>query len=159
MKRYTALALAMFIFLTGCATQPFVPTETTEVVDIPGQKQRDIYNKTRQWFSQYFVSGKSVIDYENPESGTIIGNGIADIGTDAIGIIKHRIHYNIRIDVKDEKLRAITKINKFTNTDSSSTYDVLYITEEKNAKAKAHVSAIIADIKKYVNGKNDDNKW
>jgi hypothetical protein len=159
MKQNTVLVLAMLVSLAGCAMQPFVPTETTEVVDLPGQKQRDIYNKTRQWFSQYFVSGKSVVDYENPEAGTIIGNGIADIGTDPLGMIKYRIQYNIRIDVKDEKLRAITKIIKHTNTDSSSTYDVSSITDDRNAKARAHVSAIVADIKKYVSSRKDDSKW
>src|SRR3954469_20214384 len=149
MKQHTVLLVATLVFLAaGCATQPVVPTEITEVVDLPGQKQRDIYNKTRQWFSQYFVSGKSVVDYESPEAGTIIGNGIADIGTDPVGIIKYQIHYNIRVDVKDEKLRAITKVNKHTNTDSSHTYDVGYITDDRSAKAKAQVSAIVADIKK-----------
>ena len=89
MKKYTVIVLATFAFVVGCAMQPFVPTEATEVVDFPGQKQRDIYNKTRQWFSQYFVSGKSVVDYENPatlqlvlesESVAVIGKPVRPFG-------------------------------------------------------------------------------
>src|ERR1700742_4390947 len=93
----TSVFVATLALMAGCATQPYVPVETTEVIDLPGQKQRDIYNKSRQWFSQYFVSGKSVVDYESPEAGTIIGNGIATIGSDPFGIIKYNIHYNIRL--------------------------------------------------------------
>ena len=159
MKNQTSVLLATFVLVAGCAMQPYVPVETTEVVDLPGHKQRDIYNKTRQWFSQYFVSGKSVVDYENPEAGTIIGNGVATIGSDPFGVITYQIHYNIRIDTKDEKLRAATKIIKHTNTDSKSTYDVGYLAEDRNAKAKAHVSTIVADIKKYVSERKDDSKW
>ena len=157
MKRPTSVLVAAFALIVGCATQPYVPVETTEVIDLPGQKQRDIYNKTRQWFSQYFVSGRSVVDYESPEAGTIIGNGIATIGSDPFGIIKYNIHYNIRLDMKDEKLRAVTRIIKHTNTDTKSTYDVTYSTEDRDAKAKAHVSTIVADIKKYVSEGKD--KW
>lgn len=159
MKQRTSLLVITAALFAGCAMQPYVPIETSEVVDLPGQKQRDIYNKTRQWFSQYFVSGESVVDYESPETGTIIGNGVATIGTDPLGLITHRIHYNIRIDTKDDKLRAVTKIIKHTNTDSTSTYDVGYLSEERNAKARAHVSTIVADIKKYVAERKDDSNW
>jgi hypothetical protein len=149
-------AVVLLILAAGCAMQPHVPTETTEVVDIPGQKQKDIYNKTRQWFSQYFVSGKSVVDYENAEVGTIIGNGIADNGSDPLGLITYKFRYNIRIDTKDEKFRVVTKIIEHTNTDGKSTYTVNMVTEERNAKAVARVSTIVADIKKYI---TDSKGW
>jgi Domain of unknown function (DUF4468) with TBP-like fold len=159
MKQLKFALLATLVLVASCATQPYVPIETTEVVNLPGQKQRDIYNKTRQWFSQYFVSGKSVVDYENAEAGTIIGNGVANIGRDPLGLIAYDIHYNVRIDMKDEKLRAVTRIIKHTNTDHKSTYDVSYSSEERDAKAKAHISMIVADIKKYVSDRKDDTKW
>jgi hypothetical protein len=151
--------LAGFALIAGCAMQPVVPVDVTETISIPGQRQGEIYKKTRQWFSQYFVSGKSVVDYENPEAGTIIGNGIAKIGSDTLGIIRYEIHYNIRIDIKDEKFRAITKIIKHTNTDSNSTYDVNYVTAERNADALAHVATIVDNIKKYVTDTKHDPSW
>jgi len=159
MKQQAAVLLVTFALVGGCAMQPYVPIETAAVVELAGQKQRDIYNKTRQWFSQYFVSGASVVDYENQETGTIIGNGVATIGSDPFGLITYRIHYNIRIDTKDEKLRAVTKIIKHTNTDSKSTYDVSYLSEDRNAMATAHISTIVADIKKYVKERKDDSNW
>ncbi|MDO9048184.1 MAG: DUF4468 domain-containing protein [Methylobacter sp.] len=150
--------LAGSALITGCAMQPVVPVDATETISIPGQSQRDIYKKIRQWFSQYFVSGKSVVDYENPEAGTIIGNGIAQIGS-TLGVVVNSIHYNIRIDTKDEKFRVVTKIIKHTNTDSDSTYDVSNVTSGRNAAALAHVATIVADIKKYVTNTKHDPSW
>jgi hypothetical protein len=144
----------------GCATKPFVPTESSSVVDVSGISQKQLFERTRQWFSQYFVSGKSVVDYENREIGTIIGNGIAEIGSDPIGIIKYRIHYNIKIETKDGKFRATTTTLKHTNTDTSSTYDVNQISPDREEMAAAHIGKIVANIRAYVvnqggSGKSD----
>jgi len=135
-----------------------VSVETTEVVEVQNQNQKEIYAKARQWFSQYFVSGKSVVDYEDPETGTIIGNGIAQIGTDPFGLIKYNIEYNIRIDTKDGKFRVVTKIIKHTNTDTNGTYDVNYLSKDRESLAVQHVSKIVSDINKYVIDPKIDNK-
>lgn len=74
----TALFVGVLSVVAGCQTTQYKPVEVTDVVNIPNQSQEEIYNKTRQWFSQYFVSGESVVDYEDPKTGTIIGNGIAE---------------------------------------------------------------------------------
>lgn len=153
------LAIAIIFFVAGCAMQPFSPVETAEVVDVPNMKQQEIYNKARQWFSEYFVSGESVIDYESVETGTIIGNGIALIGSDPFGIIQYKIHYNLRIDTKDGRFRTNTKIIKHTNTDSSSTYTANMVTEERSAKALEHVNALVADIARYVGDVSHDENW
>jgi len=158
MKLRLAVILFFSSVLIGCVTTPYKPIETSEVISIPAQSQKDIYNKTRQWFSQNSVSGKSVVDYEDPETGTIIGNGIADIGTDMLGIIKYSINYNIRVDTKDGKFRALTTIVKHTNTVSSSTYTVHNVSEKRNKLATEHVKKIVQNIKAYVtNDRHDSN--
>lgn len=153
-----ALIFALVLLATGCVTQQYKPVETSNIVQVPNQNQKAIYDKTRQWFSQYFVSGKSVVDYENPETGTIIGNGIASIGSDAFGIIQYKIKYNVRIDTKDGKFRALTTINEHTNTDSSSTYTVNNVSKDREKDAINHVNKIISDIKDYVTNKKHDSK-
>ena len=145
-----ALLVSVIIFSFGCATQQFQPVELTNVVTIPNKDQKAIYNKTRQWFSQYFVSGESVIDYEDKEAGTIIGNGIAKIGSDPFGFVQYNIKYNVRIDTKDGKFRALTKISQHTNTDSKSTYTVYNVSKDRAADAEKHVNKIVTDIKNYV---------
>mgnify|MGYP000420393192 CR=1 FL=1 len=136
--------------LAGCATKPFSPVESSSVVEVSGLSQQELFDKTRQWFSQYFVSGKSVVDYENRELGTIIGNGVSEIGRDPFGMITYSIHYNIKIETKDGKFRATTKISKHTNTDSSNTYDVNHLSVKREEMAAAHVEKIVSDIKKYI---------
>lgn len=153
------LMLSMVILVAGCVPQQYKPIETTEVVNVPSQDQKNIYNKTRQWFSQYFVSGKSVVDYENPETGTIIGNGVAQIGSDPFGIIQYKIEYNIRIDTKDGRFRALTNIVKHTNTDSKGTYTVNNVSKNRETDAVNHVSKIVNDIKNYVTDKKHDSNW
>lgn len=152
------LAVAFVAIVTGCAsTTPYQPTEVAEVVEIPGQSQEQIYNKSRQWFSQYFVSGESVVDYEDKSTGTIIGNGIALIGTSGLGIITEKIEYNLRIDTKDGRLRALTTINKHTNTDSTNgTYTTTYVPQDRVMRAEAQVKGIVADLKKYITSEKND---
>lgn len=154
----TIAALAVSLSLAGCATTEYKAVEVTSVVNVPNQDQKALFKKTRQWFSQYFVSGESVVDYEDPESGTIIGNGIANIGSDPFGIIQYKIKYNVRIDTKDNKFRALTKIIEHTNTDSKSTYTVSYVSKERIADAEKQVNEIVKDIETYVTNKKLDNK-
>lgn len=155
--RYALLCLAALLF-AGCAGHPYKPSELSNVIEIPGKDQKALYHKTRQWFSQYFVSGKSVVDYENPETGTIIANGTSRVGSDPFGIIKYNIKFNIRIDTKDGKLRALTTILEHTNTDSEKTYTVGYVSQDREGEAIKHVGTIIADLETYLNAKNIDSK-
>jgi hypothetical protein len=137
-------------FLASCTLPQYSPVEATEVINVGNQKQRDIYNRSRQWFSQYFVSGESVVDYEDPEAGTIIGNGVAKVGSDPFGIIRYNIHYNIRIDTKDGRFKVTTKIIKHTNSDNERTYDVAYVPKSREDMAARHIAKVVGDIKSYV---------
>lgn len=145
------MALSL-IAISGCQSTPttmYQPIELTEVVDIPNQSQEEIYNKARQWFSQYFVSGKSVVDYEDKKEGVIIGNGIANNGS-MMGLIKYEFYYNIRIDTKDGKFRALTTITKHTNTDSNSTYDAVAVDQERINASKQKINELITQLKDYI---------
>lgn len=153
----TAFLACVLTVVAGCQTTQYKPVEVTDVVNVPNQSQEEIYNKTRQWFSQYFVSGESVVDYEDPKTGTIIGNGIADNGTDMMGIIRYSFKYNIRIDTKEGKLRAITKIVEHTNTDNKSTYTTSYVTDERSATAEQKVKEIVSNIESYVTSERHDS--
>lgn len=163
MKSYSLAALTL-ITMMGCQTtgdyRPALPMEFTEVVEIPGQSQEQIYNKTRQWFSQYFVSGESVVDYEDKSTGTIIGNGSAKNGTDTFGLISYGFKYNIRIDTKDNKFRAMTTITNHTNTDTTNgTYDVSYIDSERYLSTETKVKDIVNNIESYLKEQQSSSNW
>ena len=135
------------------------PVESSSVVTASGKSQRAIYNKARQWFSEYFVSGESVVDYESPEAGTIIGNGIGNIGSDPLHIIKYRVHYTVRIDTKDGRFKVTTKVLKHTNSDSRSTYDVSHIPASRATMADKHIAEIVESLRQYVNGSGGGSNW
>ncbi|EGQ8093351.1 DUF4468 domain-containing protein [Vibrio vulnificus] len=148
--RCSAICAGLALGLLGCQTTVYEPVEVTQVVNVPNHPKSEIYNKTRQWFSQYFVSGDSVVDYEDKETGTIIGNAIASNGSDPFGLIKYDFEYNIRIDTKDNKFRAVTKIVRHRNTDSSKTYDVLVVPDTRRDDAERKVGEIVKNIESYV---------
>jgi len=160
MKKYTltTIMITLLLSLTGCVTTKYKQVEVTSVVNVPNQNQAALFQKTRQWFSHYFVSGESVVDYEDAESGVIIGNGIADIGSDPFGIISYSIKYNIRIDTKDNKFRAITKIIEHRNTDSDRTYTMSHVSEGRITDAESKVNEIVNNIEAYVTDKKLDSQ-
>ncbi len=157
-KKCALIFSVILLSVSACkATQPYTPVVVTNVVEIE-KSQADIYNKVRQWFSEYFVSGESVIDYEDAATGTIIGNGVASIGSDPFGIIQYKIHFSIRVDTKDGKFKIEYKINKHTNSDSTNgTYNVAHITEDRNNLAKQEVEKITANLEKYL--KQGSSSW
>lgn len=158
-KYISSITLSIALVLTGCATTEHKAVEIESIVNVPNQDQKSLFKKTRQWFSQYFVSGESVVDYEDKDSGTIIGNGIASNGTDSLGLISYKFKYNIRIDTKDNKFRALTKIIEHTSTDSNGTYVSRYIAPERQVSAEAQVEKIVKSIENYVTDKKLDNQW
>ena len=147
--------LTYILILSSCiATIPSKPVEIVEMREVPGLSKEQIFNKTRQWFSQYFVSGKSVIDYENANEGTIIGNGIAVLSP---GMIEERINYNIKVDTKEGRFRVTATILKHTNKDSSSIYTVVNLTQERIDNANRKVAETVSSLESYIMG-NTGNK-
>ena len=141
------------------STEPYKPIELVNVVELNDIGQEKIFNQTRQWFSEYFVSGESVIDYEDKSVGTIIGNGIADVGSDTFGIINYGIKYTLKVETKDGKLRVTTKINQFTNSDSTNgTYNVANVSEDRILAAEAEVNSMVKSLQEYIQ-KDNGASW
>lgn len=156
-SRLLVSSLFSIALLSGCqSTSPYVPSVVSSVVEVEKNKT-EIYNRTRQWFSEYFVSGESVIDYEDASAGTIIGKGIATIGSGPFGMIDERINFTLRVDTKDNKFKTEYTINKHTNYDSTNgVYDVVNVNEERKQNAKKKVESITSDLKSYVTGGASD---
>ena len=157
--KITTMVLAFFL-LSGCSslqvkTLPITPIEITEVVNVPNQSKSDIFNFAREWFTTYFVSGEAVIDYENKDAGTIIGKSIAKNGYGFLGSRYYKIHYKLKVDVKDNKMRITGTLTRYTQTDNRILYtDSTYTTPERESQAKTTIKEAISNLKDYVlNGK------
>lgn len=149
------LTAALAVSLSQCAMQSYTPVESAKVVAVTGVNQKALFQKSRQWFSEYFVSGESVVDYEDAQAGTIIGKGVGKIGSDPLGIIAYKIRFTIRIDTKDGRMKITTKILSHTNDDSQRVpYEVNYIPQSRNDKAVQHMAEVVRNIEKYVTSSN-----
>lgn len=138
--------------LSGCATyQPFEPTETSSVVYAAGVSKTELYNRSRQWFSEFYNSGKTVIDYEDKEVGTIHGNGAAVTGNDPFGVIEYRIKYSISIDTKPEKSRITIRVNEHTSySPDQGEYTARNVSESQAMDATYKVADIMTNYENYV---------
>ncbi|RZQ55443.1 hypothetical protein CWI82_08645 [Pseudidiomarina tainanensis] len=157
---YTVIGATALLTVAGCqSTEPYQPAVVTNVVEVSASQQ-EIYTKARQWFSEYFVSGESVIDYEDAESGTIIGNGITTIGVEEpFGLVAFKVDFTMRVDTKDGKFKAEYKINKHLNVGSGQSVEMYSVTEERKAKAKKAVEAITADLRQYIDSAPSSDDW
>lgn len=142
--------LCFSALLVGCAGQQFQPSQNTTVVAVDGKDKLEIYDAARQWFSSYFVSGESVIDYENREVGTIIGKGMGQFGSDPFGLIDYRAHYTLKVETKNNKFRVTSEVLKHSNRDPDRIYDVGYLSPERVKQGEAHVQNVIENLESYV---------
>lgn len=106
----------IFLFLAGCAgSQPVADEDRTfeRVVEAPGYSKEQIFNGTKIWIAENFKSAKAVLEYENKDEGTLIGNGIISYPCSGLGCIdkEHwKVPFTMRVDIKDQKFR-LTFIN------------------------------------------------
>ncbi|GAB60752.1 DUF4468 domain-containing protein [Rheinheimera nanhaiensis] len=161
MKKFY-ISIFLLIFLQACASTSFVeykPIEINEVIPVQNKNKTEIYTKARQWFTNYFISGESVIDYEDKESGTIIGKGAADNGYVNI-VSRSRISYKIKVDTKDNKVRISVSLLNYDISINGDPYTKSnLITAENELTAKNTIEKTLADLKKYILSDEDAPDW
>lgn len=82
MKTYCALALSFLLLLTPpisteAKQPPLTEDERTiiQVFDAEGASKEAIFQASKMWIAENFKSAKAVIEFEDADSGTIVGNG------------------------------------------------------------------------------------
>lgn len=97
--------------------EPITDEERTivQVYEAPGFTKDQLYTTARMWIAQNFKSAKAVIEYENKDEGTIIGNGNIPFpckGFDCLGFGDTRVPFTMKVETKDGKIRiTFTNIN------------------------------------------------
>lgn len=106
-----ALMLFAVTLLSGCAgMQPVTETDRTvdAVFEVPGASKDQIFSATKIWIAENFRSAKAVIEYENKEEGTLIGNGSTSYpcgGLDCVAKHDWTVPFTMRVDMKDQKFK------------------------------------------------------
>lgn len=89
---------------------PVVDRTIQKVYDVPGMTKDRIYDKSRIWIAKNFRSSKAVIEYENKETGVIVGNGITNYPVSGfMSAVAHegwQVRFNMKEDMKDNKIRV-----------------------------------------------------
>lgn len=103
-------AVGLFGTLSGCAGPQLKPEErlVERVYDAKGYSKDKLYQGARTWMAENFRSAKAVIDYENKEEATIIGNGTMAYpckGMDCLGKSDWRVSFTMRFEAKEERFR------------------------------------------------------
>lgn len=84
----------------------------TKVIDLPGMKKEDIYNRAQSYFVYNYVDGKSVIQTQDKEAGLLLAKGIyADVHV-GISLITTYVDCShiVRVDCRDDKARIIVTL-------------------------------------------------
>ena len=105
------VAAILLVLVSGCAGMQQV-TEADRTLDgvfeASGFSKDQIFTATKIWIAENFRSAKSVIEYENKEEGTLIGNGIIPYpcsGLEHITKADWTVSFTMRVDIKDQKFK------------------------------------------------------
>lgn len=151
------LSLSLFLLfaslsLTSCAVSIVgIDEPVTKIYNVPGNTQDEIYIKVNQWMVHKFVDAKSVIQFSDKESGTVIGKYLMYGGTSAnlYGTQDNSV-YSI-IDV-----RAKNDVVKITITAEPWRYDGTAMTIYNFSKEDAlnEMNSLAYDLQKAIQVKN-----
>lgn len=115
MKQLIVSVIAFFAVSIGAASAA-TPAQLAEVqkpieqvFEAPGHTKDEIYNAAKIWIAESFRSAKAVIEYDNKDEGTIIGNGLIPYpckgAFDCLSKSDWKVRFTVRIDTKDDKFR------------------------------------------------------
>ncbi len=161
MKKILFLGLSLFIFsscFTKATKEQLNPTYIVELKDIPKTK---IYEKTKQWIASTFKSAKAVIEYDNKEEGTLIGNTIID-RTSSItmsGSSTTSWLASMRVDTKDGKMKVtfFNLISRYTETSGIVRTNDWYLVTLKRLKPK--IDNLVKSLTIFIKGKDPKSDW
>ena len=167
-KLIATIPLLLIIFLTGCTFAPplrTIPVKTTvQFLEVPNASKEDLYRKSREWISETFVSGKTVVDYGDVVSGTIIANAVMQAGQFQEGsfMLDTMFNYTLRIDSKKNKLRFKVSITEYSLMDKNRTWNRknLRLTLKQEQDADKKVKELFKKFEGYINESFENgNDW
>ena len=87
----------------------------SEVVKCDSVKKDELFIRAKTFFANTFVSSKEVIQFEDKESGQIIGKGLSSIES---GLLLLKMHFTIKVTCKENRYKYEIYNFSFTSTPS-----------------------------------------
>lgn len=168
MFRLVPTSLFVVVLLFGCATAPTAPVADLtiqKVIDVPGTSKDQIYDKSRIWIAKNFRSSKVVIEYENKETGVIVGNGIINYPVsgfmDAISKEGWKVRFTMKEDIKDNKIRVT--FENLTLLLPASKYSAasenLILSQSYIDPLRPKLLGMADEMAQYVQSSKDKDNW
>jgi hypothetical protein len=115
LARAPSLALAVILMsFSGCVPYQAATREEMNhefILRFPGVTKDKAFDKTLKWIALNFRSAKAVIEYQNKDLGTIVGNGLSELFIEGpVHPTRDDILYTMDIEFQEEKARV-----RFTN--------------------------------------------
>ena len=154
--------IVVMLVLAGCAGMERAadagkPIEF--VLDVPGKTKDQLFSASKSWIAETFVSGKSVIDDADKDSGRIIAKGnIKHPCEQAHGCLMNvSIGFTLRIDTRDGKLKA-TYTNATVIHPPTNGYAVgmTYVQGSAGSESAIFMTGDLADAKKAFKNLSDE---
>ncbi|WP_162433356.1 DUF4468 domain-containing protein [Pseudoxanthomonas koreensis] len=116
MKNLIAGAIAFLVTITAGVAFAATPAQLAEinkpveqVFEAPGFTRAQIYDSAKVWIAENFRSAKAVMEYENKDEGTLIGNGLIPYpcksAFECLGKPDWKVRFTMKVETKDEKFR------------------------------------------------------
>lgn len=156
----------------------------TKVIDVPNTPKDILYTRALSYFTYNYNSGEDVVQLEDKDQGTIIAKGLypkVHTGKSFAITVISTTHI-LRIDVKDNKIRAIITLQEYVTStrigDSPSRGDKCFVSSrypiadkdlQKTVMTKAfyksylRVQNTFAELEKSLNegntGQENNDDW
>ena len=120
-----------------------------EVVDVPGAKQAELYDRAMAWINKFYPNPTGMVQTKNPETGEIVGKAQFKISSkDKKGVESYdgMVAYTITLNFKDGKFKyEITRIRWV----QASYYDVSKWMDTKDQYYKEAYQGYIQQTNTY----------
>ena len=80
----------------------------SEVVQVPGVTQLELYSRGKVWIAETFKSARSVIQIDEKDTGTLVGKGWQHINVKVLAIplpAVQELWYTVKLEAKDGRFR------------------------------------------------------
>lgn len=128
------------------------------VVEVPNHTKSEIYVKANAWFVETFNSAESVIEFQDRESGRIMGKYVFTYNE---GVYTHAVRQTISLDCRDNRVRIVINDPYFKTTHGMGQYypNAQYSPLKTQAgvdKAKIRWEDLSNSLEKYL---QTDDSW
>jgi len=171
MKKILLLILSIFLF--SCTPEAYMRTKldkpltaeklkTTEIFEYDNLNKDKIFNLSLQWMAETFVSSKSVIEYQDIESGKIIGNGKIHYNIQQTAItlpVQVPCYFNLSISCKDNRLRIQFYNYRVGTSKQSIAGQYQNEVYQLNEYIKPQLKEIALSLNSFIKIGTNDEEW